>query len=115
MILAHESGTNSVPGRKKASFPVTLRVFFRELISNPRTSTLMSLQSGGGMWEKKKEEGGRKKTSQRKKGALQSVLTSYNATFNGDALQSAGIHTCACVNVQELGEWALTTVIFYLS
>lgn len=80
VILPHKSRTNSVPGRKKASFPVTLQVFFHELIPNPRTPTLMSLQCDtfGGMWEKKKKKKGGKK-SQCEKGTLCSVLPSYNA------------------------------------
>lgn len=55
VILAHESQTNNVSGRKKDSFPVTLQVFFHELSSSARTSTLMSLQRDifGGMLEKK--------------------------------------------------------------
>lgn len=58
VILAHESQTNNVSGRKKDSFPVTLQVFFHELSSSARTSTLMSLQRDifGGMLEKKKNK-----------------------------------------------------------
>lgn len=68
VILAHKSRTNSVPGRKKASFPVTLQVFFHELIPNPRTPTLMSLQCDtfGGMWEKKRKKKKKKKITMRK-------------------------------------------------
>lgn len=78
VILPHKSRTNSVPGRKKASFPVTLQVFFHELIPNPRTPTLMSLQCDtfGGMWGKRRR---RKKKSQCEKGTLCSVLPSYKA------------------------------------
>lgn len=78
VILPHNSRTNSVPGGKKASFPVTLQVFFHELIPNPRTPILMSLQCDtfGGMWEKKKKK---EKKSQCEKGTLCSVLPSYNA------------------------------------
>lgn len=58
VILAHKSRTNSVSGRKKDSFPVTLQVFFHELSSSARTSTLMSLQRDtfGGSLEKKKKK-----------------------------------------------------------
>lgn len=77
VILPLKSRTNSVPGRKRESFPVTLQVFFHELISNPRNAGIDEPPK----WHIRRNVGKEKvfKKSLRKKGTQCSVLTSYNA------------------------------------